>query len=96
MFGNGVRPQIWEQFTSRFNMPVIAEFYGATESIANLSECRSMHAVYDHILSHSVIETSKVSSYNSTQLFYSEYRWKARCMRVCASTTTSLVAGVFD
>lgn len=39
MFGNGVRPQIWEQFTSRFNMPVIAEFYGATESIANISEC---------------------------------------------------------
>nr|XP_053626715.1 long-chain fatty acid transport protein 4-like [Cherax quadricarinatus]XP_053626716.1 long-chain fatty acid transport protein 4-like [Cherax quadricarinatus]XP_053626717.1 long-chain fatty acid transport protein 4-like [Cherax quadricarinatus]XP_053626718.1 long-chain fatty acid transport protein 4-like [Cherax quadricarinatus]XP_053626719.1 long-chain fatty acid transport protein 4-like [Cherax quadricarinatus] len=36
MFGNGVRPQIWTQFTSRFNMPCIAEFYGATESISNI------------------------------------------------------------
>ncbi|XP_068234589.1 long-chain fatty acid transport protein 4-like [Palaemon carinicauda] len=36
MFGNGVRQQIWEQFTSRFNMPCIAEFYGATEGIANI------------------------------------------------------------
>lgn len=38
MFGNGVRPQIWEQFTARFNNPCIAEFYGATEGIANISE----------------------------------------------------------
>ncbi|KAK4297266.1 hypothetical protein Pmani_030308 [Petrolisthes manimaculis] len=36
MFGNGVRPQIWEQFTARFNNPCIAEFYGATEGIANI------------------------------------------------------------
>ncbi|MCL4128833.1 UNVERIFIED_CONTAM: hypothetical protein GTU68_057669 [Idotea baltica] len=36
MFGNGVRAQIWEEFTSRFNMPRIAEFYGATEGIANI------------------------------------------------------------
>ncbi|XP_045610961.1 long-chain fatty acid transport protein 4 [Procambarus clarkii] len=36
MFGNGVRAQIWNQFTSRFNMPCIAEFYGATESISNI------------------------------------------------------------
>ena len=39
MFGNGVRPQIWEEFTTRFNMPRIAEFYGATESNANISKC---------------------------------------------------------
>ncbi|CAL4099735.1 unnamed protein product [Meganyctiphanes norvegica] len=36
MFGNGVRAQIWEEFTERFNMPRIAEFYGATEGIANI------------------------------------------------------------
>lgn len=36
MFGNGVRPQIWQQFTSRFSIPCIAEFYGATEGIANI------------------------------------------------------------
>lgn len=39
MFGNGVRPQIWNEFTERFNMPRIAEFYGATEGIANISKC---------------------------------------------------------
>jgi len=31
MFGNGLRPQIWEQFTSRFNIKQINEFYGSTE-----------------------------------------------------------------
>lgn len=31
MFGNGLRPQIWEQFASRFNISRIGEFYGATE-----------------------------------------------------------------
>uniref|UniRef100_A0A2P2I1P2 Very long-chain fatty acid transport protein n=1 Tax=Hirondellea gigas TaxID=1518452 RepID=A0A2P2I1P2_9CRUS len=36
MFGNGVRSQIWGKFTRRFNMPVIAEFYGATESNASV------------------------------------------------------------
>ncbi|KAK7082496.1 hypothetical protein SK128_013204 [Halocaridina rubra] len=36
MFGNGVRAQNWEHFTSRFKMPFIAEFYGATEGIANI------------------------------------------------------------
>ena len=32
MFGNGLRPQIWKTFTDRFNIPNIAEFYGATEA----------------------------------------------------------------
>ncbi|NWV01981.1 S27A1 protein, partial [Upupa epops] len=37
--GNGLRPTIWEEFTRRFRIPQIGEFYGATEcncSIANL------------------------------------------------------------
>ena len=38
MYGNGVRPQIWDKFAKRFNVPVIAEFYGATESNANISK----------------------------------------------------------
>lgn len=42
MFGNGVRENIWEEFTSRFNVPLIAEFYGATEGIANLSKLCSL------------------------------------------------------
>ncbi|XP_020850514.1 long-chain fatty acid transport protein 1 isoform X3 [Phascolarctos cinereus] len=37
--GNGLRPAIWEEFTCRFGVQQIGEFYGATEcncSIANL------------------------------------------------------------
>lgn len=37
--GNGLRPTIWEDFTQRFQIKKIGEFYGATEcncSIANL------------------------------------------------------------
>jgi fatty-acyl-CoA synthase len=29
--GNGLRPEIWEQFRDRFRIPKIVEFYGATE-----------------------------------------------------------------
>ncbi|KAL7640772.1 UNVERIFIED_CONTAM: hypothetical protein RMT77_009047 [Armadillidium vulgare] len=36
MFGNGLRPQIWEQFQERFNVKRICEFYGATEGNANI------------------------------------------------------------
>lgn len=36
MFGNGLRPQIWEEFIKRFNIQQIAEFYGATEGNANI------------------------------------------------------------
>ena len=38
-YGNGLRPQIWKQFMSRFNIERIGEFYGATEGNANISEC---------------------------------------------------------
>uniref|UniRef100_A0AAZ3Q7T9 long-chain-fatty-acid--CoA ligase n=1 Tax=Oncorhynchus tshawytscha TaxID=74940 RepID=A0AAZ3Q7T9_ONCTS len=34
--GNGLRQSIWEEFTSRFNVPQIAEFYGATECNCSL------------------------------------------------------------
>ncbi|XP_005992174.1 long-chain fatty acid transport protein 4 [Latimeria chalumnae] len=34
--GNGLRPSIWEDFTSRFNIPQVAEFYGATECNCSL------------------------------------------------------------
>lgn len=36
VFGNGLRPQIWSQFVKRFNIPRVAEFYGATEGNANI------------------------------------------------------------
>ncbi|MHA7899480.1 MAG: long-chain-acyl-CoA synthetase [Henriciella sp.] len=30
-FGNGLRPDIWEEFLTRFNIPYVCEFYGSTE-----------------------------------------------------------------
>lgn len=30
-YGNGLRPQIWQEFQSRFGISRIGEFYGATE-----------------------------------------------------------------
>ncbi len=38
--GNGMRPDVWEEFQRRFGVPLIREFYGATEApglILNLS-----------------------------------------------------------
>nr|AKN21615.1 slc27a-1 [Schmidtea mediterranea] len=35
-FGNGIRPQIWVEFQTRFKIKQIGEFYGATESNANI------------------------------------------------------------
>ncbi|XP_022191701.1 long-chain fatty acid transport protein 4 [Nilaparvata lugens] len=37
IFGNGLRPQIWKEFVDRFNIPKVAEFYGATEGNANIA-----------------------------------------------------------
>jgi len=34
--GNGLRPDIWERFQERFRIPLIREFYGATEGNAPL------------------------------------------------------------
>ena len=31
MYGNGLRPEVWNRFKKRFNIPTIFEFYGATE-----------------------------------------------------------------
>lgn len=38
VFGNGLRPQIWEEFKQRFNVSKVKEFYGATEGNANISK----------------------------------------------------------
>ncbi|XP_013194431.1 long-chain fatty acid transport protein 1 isoform X1 [Amyelois transitella] len=36
MAGNGLRPQIWEEFVRRFGIQRVLEFYGATEGNSNL------------------------------------------------------------
>ena len=33
-FGNGLRPDVWEKFKTRFGIETIAEFYGATEGVS--------------------------------------------------------------
>jgi solute carrier family 27 fatty acid transporter 1/4 len=38
MFGNGLRPQIWEKFVTRFGIKHVGEFYGATEGNSNLGQ----------------------------------------------------------
>jgi acyl-CoA synthetase (AMP-forming)/AMP-acid ligase II len=43
--GNGLRAEIWNQFQTRFNIPEIGEFYGATEGNAALvNHCRTKEA----------------------------------------------------
>lgn len=38
--GNGLRPDIWDEFQARFNVPEIGEFYGATEgNVALINHC---------------------------------------------------------
>ena len=37
MFGNGLRKNIWEEFTGRFGIERISEFYGATEGNCNVA-----------------------------------------------------------
>ena len=35
-FGNGLRPEVWDEFQERFNVPAIVEFYGSTEGNVSL------------------------------------------------------------
>jgi len=36
IIGNGLRPEVWKGFVSRFNIPHVIEFYGATEGNVSL------------------------------------------------------------
>lgn len=40
MFGNGMRPQIWSEFVTRFNINRVAEFYGSSEGNANIGKIK--------------------------------------------------------
>jgi len=46
MFGNGLRPQIWNEFKERFGIERIGEFYGATEGNANICKWTTVHVYY--------------------------------------------------
>lgn len=37
VWGNGMRPDVWERFRQRFNIPVINEFFNSTESVFSMS-----------------------------------------------------------
>ncbi|VDN37056.1 unnamed protein product [Dibothriocephalus latus] len=39
--GNGLRKEVWEDFMKRFGVSQVVEFYGATESNANLCNCEN-------------------------------------------------------
>lgn len=41
MFGNGLRPQIWETFVTRFGIKQIGELYGSTEGNSNIVNINS-------------------------------------------------------
>ncbi|KAL9093840.1 MAG: hypothetical protein Q9165_003763, partial [Trypethelium subeluteriae] len=36
MYGNGLRPDVWERFRNRFDVPEIAEFFNSTEGLFQL------------------------------------------------------------
>ena len=36
MFGNGLRPELWNEFVSRFGISKIGELYGSTEGNSNI------------------------------------------------------------
>jgi len=43
--GNGLRPDIWERFQTRFNLQEVGEFYGATEgNVALFNLCKTQRA----------------------------------------------------
>ncbi|XP_023328130.1 long-chain fatty acid transport protein 4 [Eurytemora carolleeae] len=41
MYGVGLRPEIWKEFVTRFNIPSIREFYGSTEGTYGTINIRS-------------------------------------------------------
>lgn len=49
IFGNGMRPEIWEPFQARFNIKTIVEFYGSTEGNASLFNLDGKHGAIGRI-----------------------------------------------
>eukprot|EP01094_Clydonella_sp_ATCC50884_P015878 TRINITY_DN2654_c0_g1_i1.p1 TRINITY_DN2654_c0_g1~~TRINITY_DN2654_c0_g1_i1.p1 ORF type:complete len:652 (+),score=205.34 TRINITY_DN2654_c0_g1_i1:69-1958(+) len=47
--GNGLRPDVWGPFQKRFNIPVIGEFYAATEGNASLINYKNRQGAVGYI-----------------------------------------------
>ena len=47
--GNGMRPDVWKKFQERFGVPIIGEFYGATEGNATLANTRNRYPAIGYI-----------------------------------------------
>lgn len=47
--GNGLRPDIWDQFQKRFNIKQIGEFYASTEGNTSLFNSKNKHAAVGYI-----------------------------------------------
>ncbi|SLM40462.1 AMP-dependent synthetase/ligase [Lasallia pustulata] len=47
IFGNGMRPDVWTRFQTRFAIPCIAEFFASTEGLfATLNHSRNPHSAH--------------------------------------------------
>jgi acyl-CoA synthetase (AMP-forming)/AMP-acid ligase II len=53
--GNGLRPDIWEKFQARFGVPLIREFYGATEGNAPLMNLEGRQGMVGRLRSGQII-----------------------------------------
>ena len=53
--GNGLRPDIWEKFQSRFNIPKIRELYGATEGVGALVNTHGRPGMVGHYMRGSLV-----------------------------------------
>ncbi|EMF17293.1 long-chain fatty acid transport protein 1 [Sphaerulina musiva SO2202] len=59
MYGNGMRPDVWLQFTERFHVPVVNEFFNSTEGMFSLlNVCRGPFHV-GHVGHHGALERRK-------------------------------------
>ena len=68
-YGNGMRPDVWEKFRARFNIPEIAEFFGSTEGMFALlnynkgdfsSACVGHHGLAFRTILHNVYVPVKI------------------------------------
>jgi fatty-acyl-CoA synthase len=45
VYGNGMRPDVWNRFRDRFNIPKVCEFYAATEGKTKRSSLAEVRQV---------------------------------------------------